>query len=207
MNTVQLGGRQGGGGGGSGSGNIESEVFNGDGVETEFTLADASGNPVQVDVGGQLQRPGVDFTISDNSVTLAYAPDAAQDIVVYYQVSSGSSSPDPHDRVQVDTSGAAIVLNMGNEKTRSFKSSEEIDEAVTVSFLNHANMIDGKWSFQVDAQRVLTLPDNVVMPDDDAWDDVAKTWTPEAAAYPAKYLMKWYADGADTIVEMIGPNS
>jgi hypothetical protein len=207
MNTVQLGGLVKGGGNGSGSGNLESEAFNGDGAETEFTLADSDGVPKQVDVGGQLLIPGTDFTVTDNSVTLTFAPAVGQTVVVYYQSTQGSTTIDPYNRITADTSGAAIELNMGNKTKRAFNSSHVIDQDSTVSFLNHANMIEGTWAFEVDAARVLTLPDEVVMPDDDAWDDVAKTWTPAAAAYPAKYLMKWSSDGANYTTEVIGPNS
>ena len=80
MNTVQLGGR---------SVRMNTipysydEVFNADGVETEFTLTH-TGTIYLVEVGGQLMRRNVDFVIDDDTVIFAVAPPNASDVVVHF---------------------------------------------------------------------------------------------------------------------------
>lgn len=80
MNTVQLGGKV---SKGQAVPFAYDEIFAGDGVETEFTLAH-EGTIYLVEVGGQLMRRNVDFVIDDQTVILSDAPPNGVDIVVHF---------------------------------------------------------------------------------------------------------------------------
>lgn len=80
MNTVQLGGR---------SVRMNTvpypydEVFAGDGVETEFTLAH-KGTIYLVESGGQMLRRNVDFVIDDQTVVFAVAPADGVEVGIHF---------------------------------------------------------------------------------------------------------------------------
>lgn len=80
MNTVQLGGKT---GKGQSVPFPYDEIFAGDGVETEFTLAHP-GTIYIVEEGGLLLRRNVDYVIDDQTVIFAVAPANGVDIVVHF---------------------------------------------------------------------------------------------------------------------------
>ena len=71
-------------GGGGGASTPENEYFTGDGVEDEFTIADAAGLIQYVEVGGQVMRPGTDYNVAGPVVTFTTPPGNGIDIGVYY---------------------------------------------------------------------------------------------------------------------------
>lgn len=178
-----------------------STVFDGDGVETEFTLA-AGRTPFIVDVGGVTQRPGIDYVVADNVVTMASAPDNGADSVVIHWYTAASIANDPLQRVEVDTSGN-IVIDMDSRKDRMFTGSDPITAHSELSFSNAANALRFTFFFEIAAggTEVLTLPDTFIL-DDGGWDDAEKEWTPSQAG---AYKMVGEFDGTNWHVEIHGP--
>lgn len=181
--------------------NLDYEVFAGDGVTTEFTLTNTTGRPNQVDVGGQLLTPGDFFTISGNSVTLTFAPDVGQDVVVYYATNI-SVITDPLSRVNVSTALSPISFDMDNKKQRAFKGSAPIGSAMTWQWLRYASMVQGSFHFTMSSTDIQTLPAFVKM-NDGSWNSGAKTWTPAATG---DYVATWNFDGTTLHLVISGPN-
>jgi hypothetical protein len=72
------------GGGGGGASTPANEYFLGDGVEDEFTIADADGLIQLVEVGGQVMEPGDDYSIAGPVITFTAPPANGVSIGVYY---------------------------------------------------------------------------------------------------------------------------
>lgn len=80
MNTVQLGGKV---GKGHSVPFVDSEIFEGDGVVSEFTLTH-EGTIYLVEVGGQIMRRYIDYDIDDETVRFIDPPAAGTEVGVYY---------------------------------------------------------------------------------------------------------------------------
>jgi hypothetical protein len=176
-----------------------SEIFAGDDTETVFALADTGGVPHLVDVGGQLMRPGTDYTVSGNEVTLAVAPATGQDVVIHY-FTGVSISTDPLARVTVTTSGATVVLDFESLKQKKFVGSVAIDEIATWSILNATNALEFTAFVEFTGAFAQTFPASFILNDGGA---VANVWTPGAG----KYKIKGEFDGTNWHVDIFGPNA
>lgn len=92
----------------------------------------------------------------------------------------------------VDTSGAAIVLNLNSAQQKTFAGDSTIAAPAEISLANAQNGREFFMTLTIDAGVALTLPDDFEM-DNALWDPVAKTWTPLDAG---NYLMHVVWNGA-----------
>lgn len=204
MNTVQLGGRNNADAQRE-STTRESQIFNGDGATLLFTLTDTEGVPDFVEVGGLPQRPGIDYTITSNSITFAVgnAPaNLANNVVIYYFTKLNLTA-DPLARVNVSTADALITLNMGSKKQRNFLGSAEIAANKTISVTNVANAIKFVFAFSLDAARVLSLPSDFKS-NDGGWNNATQQWT---AAAGGNYVLEATMVGNYWQAVFHGPNT
>lgn len=100
---------------------------------------------------------------------------------------------------EVDTSGAAIVLNMGYQVNKDLNGSATIAAPATITFTNDEPTMGFKFFFTIDAGVALTLPANVLMNDPQF---AAGVWTPLDAG---DYVMLGRWDGTNWLVEIQGP--
>lgn len=100
---------------------------------------------------------------------------------------------------QVDTSGAAIALDLGYQVKKVLNSSDTIAAPAVVSVINDAPSLEFTWSFPIDAGVALTLPPDFVMSDPFFAGGV---WTPLDAG---NYCMTGKYDGTNWIIDIEGP--
>jgi hypothetical protein len=182
---------------------LESEIFSGNGSQTVFTLADTGGVPFLVDVGGQTMRPGTDYTVAGNVVTMAFAVDTDDQSVVVHYSTGVTVTTDPLGRASLDTSGA-IVMNMENLKQKMFLGSAPISTDKTWSMINKVNALKFTDFVEFVGTPVQTFPDDWVM-NDSGWELAGeKKWTPGGAG---KYKIKGEFDGTEWQIEIFGPNA
>jgi hypothetical protein len=185
--------------GSGGNTTLLSEAFAGDDTETVFSLADTGGVPFIVDVGGQVMRPGTDYTVSGSVVTMAVAPSTGQDVVVHYSTGVNVTT-DPLGRALLDTSGA-IVMNMENLKQKMFLGSAAIAGIKTWTITNAVNALKFTVFFTLTGTPVQTLPANFKGNDGGL---VGGVWTPAAAG---DYVMTGEFNGTNWHIRIDGPNA
>lgn len=150
--------------GSGGSTSLLSEAFETDGVQDTFTLTDATGTPYLVEVNGNLQRPGIDYTVAANVVTFVDAPDDSPDgtenLVIHY-MTGASITTDFLSRDVVDTT-ADLSLDFASLKQKIFVGSAAITGNKNISLANSATALVFSLHVQVTGTRSLTFPASFV---------------------------------------------
>lgn len=168
------------GGGGGGSSTPGNEYFTGDGVETVFTLAEASAVIQYVEVGGQVMRPGDDYSVSANEVTFVDPPANGIDIGVYYFTDLVVGT-DPLEEVEVDSSGPIVTLNMAGEKQRMFVFDTPMATPFAIATDDDGEALVYNFQFEIsDVAAVASFDANYTMQSSDTrWDDSSQEFTPD----------------------------
>lgn len=124
---------------------------------------------------------------------------AAGGFLIMGYAASGVSS-----RVDVDTSGAAGVMDMASQPYRSFVGTVPIAGAIELSFDNEDQLIEAETFLEVTgATRLITIPANVLR-DPSLW-----VWTKPATkliwhADPGTYRLEWKSDGTNIHLDIYG---
>lgn len=119
------------------------------------------------------------------------------------QIGQIVGNPFLQDDREIDTSGAAIELDMAMRKERKFTSSDDITDDVTVSVPNDANATEFDWYFTLDDAHTLTLPDAFVM-SDAKFNNATKKWAAEEAG---DYMMHAVKFGSTWRASISGPDN
>jgi hypothetical protein len=118
----------------------------------------------------------------------------------------GNASAGVSSRVSFDTSGAAPVMDMGNQTKRTFVGTVPIDNDAELSFSNASQMVEATTFIEIDGSRLITIPANVLI-NTSMW-----TWTKPATKFiwnaeEGVYRLEWRHDGTNMHLEIYGPYS
>jgi hypothetical protein len=124
--------------------NYEDESFNGDTVETDFTLSfsPSSQNAVLVYVDDVRQRPAVDYTIVGTTLSFTSAPGSGTDNIVVLNTAASTSVNIPADGSVEEAKLGSLAVTSGKIASSAVSTAKIADDAVTLGKLEHGTQGD-----------------------------------------------------------------